>query len=143
MGGLTQQESFQMPAIGRAIHIVADSVRLDLEIPSDIPHSFKVSGNVGTGGLYQHSTQKKVDLSLAGAGLIGGIDIPNFCVAFRIQCPNPQLLTLSGQYDGFPLLTIGNALIAVDYIPIPTTINQLRLNSTIDQTVFVTFLRPS
>jgi hypothetical protein len=143
MGGLTQKETFQMPGAGRSIHIVADSIRLEAQIPDDTDASFKVSANVGTGGLYQHTTQKKVDLALAGAGLIQVIDIPNFCIAFKVQCPNPQLLDLGGAYDVFPLMTIGNALIATDYIPIPTTVNQLRLDSSVDQTVFVTFLRPS
>ncbi|MHC4215221.1 MAG: hypothetical protein ACYSWP_17810 [Planctomycetota bacterium] len=143
MGGLTQTEAFRMPAVGRSIHIVADSVRLDAEIPADIDFSFEVSANVGTGGLYQHTTQKKVDLAVATGGLIQIIDIPNFCVAFQVQCPNPQLLDIAAVYNSFPIQTIGNGLIAVDYIPIPIIANELKLDSSVDQTVLVTFLRPS
>lgn len=145
MGGLTSKESFRLPGVGRAIHIVADSIRLDVEIDSeDLASSFEVSANMGIGGLYEQETQIQA-LLYAGFSLSGYYDIPNYCTQFRIDSTNPQALTITPAISGAILATdkTYNGLGAMQYQPLSLPANQLWLSSLVDQTVTVTLKRPT
>lgn len=146
MGGLTQNESFNMPGVGRSIHMVCDSIRLDVEISPSLTAQFQVSANVGIGGLYPGKTQ--VPLQTIGPLTPPFdeyfIDIPNYCTQYKLEAPNPQAVLIEPYYNTSVLLQESiNGLLAVDFISIPIMANRFRLTSGIQQAVYMTFIRPS
>jgi hypothetical protein len=145
MGGLTQNETFHMPGVGRSIHMVCDSVRLDVQISPDINAQFRVSANVGIGGLYPGKTQ--VPLQTIGAPPPLDeyfIDIPNYCTQYKLEASNPQAVLIEPYYQSSALPTQSiNGLLATDFVSVPIAANRFRLTSGIQQSVYMTFIRPS
>jgi hypothetical protein len=144
MGGVTQSETFNMPAVGRSIHIVADSVRLDCEIPSNYPASFSVSANLGIGGLYPGKTHTAQQF-ITNDSLINPwyVNIPNYCTIYQLLASDPQAIKITPYYEIHGYSNSINGLLAVDEIPIPVVANRFRIESSISQFFAITFTRPS
>jgi len=127
--------------------MVCDSVRLDVEISPDISAQFRVSANVGIGGLYPGKTQvpkQTISPVLPPPFDEYFINIPNYCTQYKLEAPNPGNVLIESYYNDslLPNQSI-NGLLATDFISVPINTNRFRLTSTIQQAVYMTFIRPS
>ena len=63
IGGVSRTEEFIFPAVGRAIHISADSIRLDIENRDSL--IWRVTGGVAIGNLFPGEVRTSTALSAA------------------------------------------------------------------------------
>lgn len=152
-GGNQRVEDFRFPAVGKTLHIVADSVRLDVELDrvQSAGEYWHVAAGIAIGNLLPGMTRRFVALA---EGQNGGypvasplIEIPNFAECMRFRAMNLGAVEYNFRFQGpstgtyFPANRPGND--HADWLFLPLNAAWLQLLSTVDQTIEVAWKRPS
>jgi hypothetical protein len=153
-GGVTRTERFEFPAVGKSLHLVADSIRMNVSLkrPEADGEWWHVVAGVAIGGLYPGMVRRRVSLVATESegeitpGESAPIEIPFYAEAMRFRAVNLGAVEYRFLYQGpstAPLFPYASAVQHQDWLFLPLPAAYVQISSAVTQDVEIAFKRPS